>query len=278
MKVFKSKIIIQIILIILPFLATPIVVYYNSQAFNGIKNILIKKYFSDIITDVEIIISSLKINSNIVVIAISMALSYLLLVKFRAWNQNKYVNKGNNYIDCSYAYFFIAGRILNYSKINLVRIPIWLQYSIIIADTFDQIIYSEDLDIDSNEASVKIFDNNKDFSKVNLVIEDTYTISIEQIPEAKRDFPLIIISRANVDGRVRKYSKSLVNLVLKKVYEYENELSELNIYATTNTKHNYEIAEKCFKTGNRSSNYKLKIYQQSSEGKRMFTTPYSIKK
>ena len=191
-------------------------------------------------------------------------ISIVILFLFRFFFKEKtFNNSGNLYYDFPYLVFYVAGKILNYKKIDLVQVPVWLQYKIVIDNTFNHIDYGVGLKKIEDEHVVETKNNFDETSikEINLILSDTFEVKFESIPIDKHDLPTITIKR-NIEGdKERKYSPEFINKVRNIVVEYNDSCEVINIYSYTNTQHNFLIAKDCFKTGYRNLLKKINIYQ-----------------
>lgn len=78
-------------------------------------------------------------------------------------------------------------------------------------------------------------------NEINLILEDTYPITKNLIPELKKPLRTIILKHDRKDDVSRIYNIKFVKEICKEVRELP-EKSIVNIYSTTSPKHNYEIA------------------------------------
>ncbi|WPK69001.1 hypothetical protein EUCA11A_31760 [Eubacterium callanderi] len=117
---------------------------------------------------------------------------------------------------------------------------------------------------------IKNIDNDKAiFEEVNLVIEDTYPIQDSQIPRNNVDLNVIKIKRISEKIGKRVYCRTFVDSIVEIIRELP-EGTILNIFATTNPKHTYEIAKKGISLAERSNIKRVNIFQQKGNGKREF--------
>ena len=75
---------------------------------------------------------------------IAALLFLLILFKFvRAKNKEKTFNKGSQYHNHSYSWYWFCSKILGYSKCSLIRVPIYMQFKLAINDVFDDYVVEE---------------------------------------------------------------------------------------------------------------------------------------
>jgi len=212
---------------------------------------------------------------------LGLVLCVLYFVKIRKCNKKKIFNKGDIYHRHSYFWFFFCSKILGYEQCNLVLVPIYLQFKLVIRDTFDKYIVDGNFlpkEDNRNISVVTIKDNidseSNDLNEVNLILEDTYEISLKQIPKNKQSIKTIKVSR-NCKDKTRKYNDFYVDKVISVVRNFPNG-TIINIFATTNTKHNFEIAKRCFSLGGRGNISKIYVFQQELDKNRVFKKQYKI--
>lgn len=191
---------------------------------------------------------------------ICIILIYFILKLFRKRNKNKIFNREDGYYDIPYFIFFYAAKILNYQSISLINVPIEMQYRLVLNRTFEKFEVGNYKEITNNIEEQKLF-LNKDSDEINLLLSDTYPLDTKKIPNTKRKLPTYIIqSRKKTDG-VRIYNQHFVEHIKKVVSELSKNYNRVNIFSYTNPKHNYEIINSCFRTGNRSGFSKVYVYK-----------------
>ena len=200
-------------------------------------------------------------------------LATIVLFKFiRKSNEEKILLKGNIYHDYSYIWFWICSKILGYNSCNLILVPIAMQYKLVIRGTFEKYPIPEE-SFPERDMNVIVKYENKDAenaNEINLILEDTYPITKSQIPELKKPLRTIIIKHDRKDDISRIYNNKFVKEICKEVRALP-EKTIVNIYSTTNPRHNYEIAKQAFSLANRGNIKELYIYQQERGNTRKFT-------
>lgn len=202
---------------------------------------------------------------------IGIILAVVVLCKYiRKFNQDKIIYMGNIYHDHSYCWYWFCSRILGYKKCNLILVPIYTQYKLVIRDTFKEYPLPGK-DFLEKDFEIEIIKTDSDVkNEVNLILEDTYPIIDSQIPDSQKDLYTIRIKQIRDGNTARVYSPEFVETICKEVRELPDG-STVYVYATTNPKHNYEIAKKVFALANRGNLKGLFIYQQDRYGERNFT-------
>ncbi|MBU5304832.1 hypothetical protein [Eubacterium callanderi] len=197
---------------------------------------------------------------------------YVLFNFFRKSNKEIILNKGNIYHKHSYAWYWFCSKILGYEKCSLILVPIFMQFKLVLKDTFKEYPLDNSF-FPEKECEVQIIkniDNDKAiFEEVNLVIEDTYPIQDSQIPRNNVDLNVIKIKRISEKIGKRVYCRTFVDSIVEIIRELP-EGTILNIFATTNPKHTYEIAKKGISLAERSNIKRVNIFQQKGNGKREF--------
>lgn len=197
---------------------------------------------------------------------------YVLFNFFRKSNKEIILNKGNIYHKHSYVWYWFCSKILGYEKCSLILVPIFMQFKLVLKDTFKEYPLDNSF-FPEKECEVQIIkniDNDKAiFEEVNLVIEDTYPIQDSQIPRNNVDLNVIKIKRISEKIGKRVYCRTFVDSIVEIIRELP-EGTILNIFATTNPKHTYEIAKKGISLAERSNIKRVNIFQQKGNGKREF--------
>ena len=186
-------------------------------------------------------------------------------------NKDKVMNWGNRYHDYPYWWYLYCAKVLGFKQCSLIRVPIYMQFKLIVNDVFDNYPFDENLFREmEDESEIKI--DTRDITGagvINLILEDTYPIKLEQIPVEKRALPLIRISRNDAEHLERHYSRKFVEAVANQMRHLDAGVS-IDVYATTNPKNTKYIVEEAFKMGGRGNISHLYVYQQSSENGRIF--------
>lgn len=205
-------------------------------------------------------------------VIIALLLDVCILFKFRQFNKEKVFNKGNVYHNYPYMWFFIGSKILGYGKCTLKLVPIYLQFKLVLKDTFNEYLIGSDDDYPKKENErivVKKENMVAQFDEINLVFSDTYPVKQDQLPINKKNLPTIFILRDNNNDNNRYYSDMFIKKIVQEVRNLPENIN-INIFATTNPKHTKCIAEQVFKLADRGNIKKLYVFQQESTGNRMF--------
>ncbi len=194
---------------------------------------------------------------------------YILINVIRKSNKEKILNRKNFYHNKPYCWYWFCSKILGYEKCNLILVPIYTQFKLVLRGTFEDYPFDEEI-FPNTECNIKVKKIiNTGENNINLIIIDTYNIDLKQIPKKFRGNNTIIIKRVAKRLGERVYSKELIEHVIEEVRSLEENIT-LNIFATTNPKHTYEIARKAIALGERSNVKHVNVFQQESYAERNF--------
>lgn len=203
-------------------------------------------------------------------VAIGIFLLWATLFAVRKWNKDYRFNKGNEYKNYPYFWYWICSKMLGYTECSLILVPIYMQFKLIIKDTFCK-YYCGELDRKSDDAiSVQKINFEDVSNEVNIIIADTYPLEMSQIPREKRSKSTIVISRDNAVDHNRYDSPELVRKVTNEVRNLPIRVKNINIYATTNAYNTMKIAQNVFKLGGRSNLNLVTVFQQKRTENRKF--------
>lgn len=193
----------------------------------------------------------------------------LLFIWIRKGNSKRILNKGNLYHDHRYIGYFFCAKILGYKRCNLVRVPIAMQFKLVINDTFWEYDYGLDDDYrEIEDENIKVESPKKCYtSTVNIVLSDTYPVTKEMLPTSTINLSTIWILRNNETDFVRCYSKKFCEIIQNTVRQLPDNVGGVNLYPTLNPKHSAWIARNVFKMGGRTNVNTLSIYPQLNENK-----------
>lgn len=196
--------------------------------------------------------------------AISLLFMIVIIMLLHKYNKEKTLNKGELYHNHTYLGYIFCAKVLGYKTCSILRVPIAMQFKLIIRETFDKYFYGEDDDYKViQEENIKVErTNDKYTSTINLVLADTYSIKKEMLPESTNSLYTIYISRDNEDNSVRVFSKDFCEQVRNIVSKLPDEVYGINLYSTLNAKHCYWIANNIFKQGGRSNIKRLIVFPQ----------------
>lgn len=206
---------------------------------------------------------------------VPLVISIIIFLFITRINKNKLFNNwGKFYADIPFSLFWIAGKILNYGQVNLVGIPVHLQFKIVIYNTFRNIDVGISPPMDDGSVQVKYINWEGFNGEINLILSDTYTVELKKIPKEKQQLPTIMITRDNSD-RERKYSPKFINAIQNELSNSQDRFKRINLFAYTNTKHTFEIASNFYTLGRSKLEY-LIVHQPERETFN-FTKCYEIR-
>lgn len=202
--------------------------------------------------------------------AIGIFMFVLALFLVRKWNKEYMFNKGDEYKNYPYFWYWICAKVLGYSECNLILVPIYMQFKLVFRDTFCR-YYCGELDKRQDDTiSVQKTNFSNTSNEVNVIISDTYPLQEGQIPMGKRSKPTIFISRDNETDHNRYDSPELVRNIVNEVRNLPVNIEKINIYATTNPYNTKKIVQNAFKLGERSGIDLITVFQQERTGNRKF--------
>lgn len=204
-------------------------------------------------------------------IAIGIFLAIVVLMTMRKFNEKVVFNNGDEYKDYPYIWYWICAKVLSYSECNLILAPIYMQFKLVLRDTFKKYRCGSYPKKENDPIEKRKINFSTISDEVNLMISDTYELNENQIPILKIGKPTIIISRNNSDDHNRYDSISLVQAVVNEVRGLPSEVKRVNVYATTNPLNTMNIVSDAFKLGERGNIDSIVVFQQSKNGNpRMF--------
>lgn len=249
---------IQLLFILIPFLLS--FFYPIQDIFYAIMDIDFNS------TRLELVLENYFTNEKLLSILTGLILSvfiYRIVIKL---NGDKLFNKGNKYLDYPYWIFWTASKIFNFKKVTLVRIPIYMQFKLVINNTFpiievDDSFISTEHSIEDKKIEIRKLQLNDSGNEMNLVLVDTYDIKKEELPNDKLELPTIIIKSGNqIDGN-RSMNPSFVKEIRAQTNVLRKRYDRVNIFATTNTNHTKLIIDKCFNNAGRTGFKNVYVYQ-----------------
>lgn len=157
--------------------------------------------------------------------------------------------------------YFIAWLFIGYKKVNLKLKPIPLQFQLLnsnVLECFDDTEYQKE----NYKYKISHNGNIKKTKEINLIIADTYPISLDKIPKTLKDNYTIAINRSEGEG-IRTNSNELINIIAKEIQTTKKHCKIYNLFLSTPASVNKAIFQKVFQTGFRD-NFTINIYQQDS--------------
>lgn len=221
------------------------------------------------------IIVFIRIGGNLA-IAIVLVISFYLLCRYKI-NSKHTMNTQNCFHEYPYWWYMYCSKFLGFKTCNLVLVPNYLQYKLVINQVFDEFLpeQKEYPEVEDDTISVTTFNERKRGGDINLIISDTYPINIDKLPNNTKELYTIIISRdKNVSDNSRHYSPKLIETVTNQVRSFNNG-TDLNVYSSVNPFNAQRIAEQAFKQGDRGPIEHLSVYKQERVNWK-FTEPVKI--
>lgn len=262
-----NKVIAQIIIILLPLISS---FFYPIQdiAYGIISILKDTSKFDEMIR-------SMVDNKKVISIIWGILGSILIYFAIKRANKNKLFNPGDKYNDYPLWIYWIASKILGYEKLSLIRVPIHLQYQLLLKDFFPQLVVDDE--VVENQQAIEILKRNmgENSNELNLVLIDTYEITEGEIPLDKAYLPTIIIKSGNQINNNRSTNSEFIKEIRKITNRYSKKYNQVNIYSTTNTNHNKTIVNKCFKNGSRTGFTSIIVYQ-ASRNNYVFNKRYKV--
>lgn len=203
-------------------------------------------------------------------LGIGVFLAAVAIAAFRKVNSKRVVNRGALYHEHGMLWYRFCSKVLGYSTCSLARVPVSTQFKLVLDDTFDKYDFGE-IEKEADNSEIEVFpppgtegfpSPSNQARRVNLLVSDTYPISLEILPDDCRENTAVSVRRmANKSSFARRYSPKLVDAVTDVVRRLPQG-SGVNVFATTNPKNTYEIVNKVFKTGGRDNIDALYVYKQ----------------
>ena len=204
-------------------------------------------------------------------IFIGIGLCIFLFIILHKNNENIRLNSGNHYHVHSYAYYWICSHILGFKKCSLILVPIYMQIKLIINEVFAEFYYGDDSfykeEHGNEEDLIRITEHNTEKSDtvlVNIIVSDTYPIELKSIPQLYSSNYTICIERIhNQHSKSRVYSLALIEALNNQICKLRGS-RKINLFATTNPKNLYFIANNTFKKAGRTNITNLYVFTQNN--------------
>lgn len=208
-------------------------------------------------------------------------LALLLGYYIYTFNKNKTFNIKGIYI--SKEIVFNIAPYVGYQVCNLVNLPIYIQYKLLINRVFTKYTIAsvniEESDSHCISPQIQILCSPIELDTMILILEDTYEIQNNQIEDSISNISSnnrIWIKISRYDGtKIRKYDLSFINAIRQVIAQYAANTT-LHIFATTNPKNNIGIFEQCFASLERDNIKQIYVYEQNKDGERIFDKKYRV--
>lgn len=193
------------------------------------------------------------------------------------YNRNETMNVLNIYHNYRYIWYFFCAKILRFGKCNLIHVPIAMQLKLCINCTFKEYLYNEEFIplIEDDMVRVKKYNWKIEHHIINLILEDTYPVFENQIPEELRALPTLVICRNEGDNFSRHFSQKFIDTITTEMHKLNDKL-EVNLFATTNPRHNHAIAKSAFMNANNGEIIHLRVFQYERSSKTYHNKGISI--
>lgn len=193
----------------------------------------------------------------------------------RRCNKDYIMNTADAYHDYPYWWYWLCAKVLGINRCSLIRVPIHMQFKLILNATFSQ--YTPEKDSFSeieNEGGATIggIGEAKPNDNVVLILEDTYLIDEKrQLPEKVSGYPFLKVSRYRriATDHNRYCSRIFADTVHNEVEKLPENIT-IHLFSTLNPCNLEQIASDVFKRGGRSNVQHLIVYQQSKDDDRHF--------
>lgn len=139
---------------------------------------------------------------------IGIGFMLFVLNQIRKTNKERLFNTKNVYHNYPYIWYWICAKVLGYAKCNLKLVPIYLQFKLVMNDTFAEYDVGTDDDypiIENEEIKISKLNWNQVSQEINLVLVDTYPITKSQLPVLKKTLSTIVIVRKRPDQASELY-------------------------------------------------------------------------
>lgn len=197
-------------------------------------------------------------------------LIWVLWKMIRASNKTAILNSGKYYHDHFYISYWVCRWILGYSSCNLARMPIYMQFKLVLNDLFPVFIYNEGIQESGDTDTIIVTAPQAITNTVNLVIMDTYDIYDNQLPDSVVSLSTIRIERLPKTN-VRYHSNALIMKTTEVVRNLPHNVVRINIFATTNPWNTYDLAKQVINTGGRDTIKEIFVFQQNPRNPKRFS-------
>lgn len=185
-------------------------------------------------------------------IVAAMVASLIMLFCIRKYNKEKSMPSGKEFHDHYYIGYWFCAKILGYQNCNLRLIPNPMQFKLIINETFSDFIYDEGVhdnpDVNNHVVveSWNLQSETETTKTANLLIEDTYKITKEQLPDTVAEYPSFQIKNDRKNDSIRYKNESLIKGVVNIIKKMTIEYDVINVFPTLNASNCYHIAKEAF--------------------------------
>ena len=181
------------------------------------------------------------------------------------------------YLPNCYKRLWLASKVLGYKKMQLIGVSLPMQFDVIMNGTFPEFIAENSItqyEYFDGDIDIKMM-NNKQSSKIlNVLICDTFDISLGNIESKFSGYPTLKISSSLTHTKLRYNNPKLVRSVRKEMQKIDTKYDELNLFLTTNPLNSLKIIGGSFIALDRSGFKKITVVQMNE--KYVYDNPFVI--
>lgn len=178
---------------------------------------------------------------------------------------------------CYPYWYFKLSTFLGIKKCSLIGMPIYMQYKLILRGTFKNIVPTEIEEVTGLGVNNPVVLNEDIVTNhINIVINDSYTINQSQLPLFVKEEYTVIFSRMKY-ASIRVFDMDFMNQIHNFISDLPANISTINLFMTTNPRHNEWMAKNIFYSAGRGDIKRLFIYDQEKCGSRSFVDCYRVK-
>jgi len=164
------------------------------------------------------------------------------------------------------SYHLIVWKIIyfcfRYKTISLRFIPIYCQLRIIEMNLFEiKEIYDNISCDNSYKYTVSTINLSAISNIVNILIEDTYIIKLNELPSNLVQQTIYKLTRDNIESKDRVYSNHIIEVFNSILRDIDSKIEVVNLFMNTNPITTLELAKRCLFNGSRKTfNYAVFQY------------------
>lgn len=201
---------------------------------------------------------------------VSVAVLAIVWFGIRQMNKEAVINPDNNiYHEHSYIAYCICSKFLDYKQCRLQGVPIPMQIKLVTNGAFEKFIIDDGIHAAPKKDKARVTNPKNYTSTVNLLISDTYKVTVQQLPRTVLQFSTVEINRSS-DDYMRYNSEELIKTVISIIRNLPKTVMELNLFMTTNSTNTYRIAKEALATAGRDRISHIYVFQQEREEPRNF--------
>lgn len=203
-------------------------------------------------------------------ITVGLLVFVITLATVRKFKSSEVFNDNQAvYIHNCYKRLWAASKILGYKTLRLIGVSLPMQFEVIMNGTFP------DFTAESSTTQYEKFDGKitvellnqeaQNSTILNVLICDTYDISIQNIGAKFFSYPMLKISSSLTHTKLRYDNPELVKTVREEMQKIEDEYDELNLFLTTNAYNALKIIGGSFTALDRSGFKKITVVQMNDD-------------